>query len=1212
MKLIPAYKIRTLSAALFPLALIACGGGGGGGSSSNNAPSNAEIIANPSRYTEEQLKAAYDSAVETRFSGSEEHIAVDLGLGRDISTLMPWETDFGVYFPEPFYFGEVELSYDNETTPCYYGGSQTLSGSSSSTEGGFFEYEFENCITDLRINGENIPRVSINGSAAVRIDLSANSNVRSVTYYDELQISFENTRFSVTGYQSVNEVTDEFGNYAADPITSYLAIENLTTNVTTIQNIDWNIDNSRDHLIEASGEMIIANQAQINFEAEVGFQGARYIYESENRLTLENAPGYFSFGSSTQLISATLDDDLDGEVDRGAYIDRDSWLSGDLSLIEPVDINLLSLPPEVSRPYVANSRPFTTDEIRVNPGAINDPDTPAEQLNISYRWYLNGSLLENQTSNTLPAGTAVFGDTVQVSMVVSDSSSTIESSSSFITLRDSPSEIVVSGAPSSVTSEQQITFSAIINDPDIRPDEPAAAIMLQSPSGAEISTDGTVSWNAISSNQLVDQTSHDFIFGTTINDFSPVTVSITVNNPSAAPPIARSGIEVPRINYSMWIGDFDGDSNNEILSTDSSSRVMLIKEQSGDYIQSWMYPYQMPTYGDIKQVLPINIDQDSAQEILVVTDQGMSVINGLNNSAETLFETEDYIRFSAIGDIDNDDIEEIIYLSSTSQHSSNELTLNVIKVTQPEQALLSVDVGSQANEIVLANVDNDSAKEIILNNGQVYDGVSLVNEWFRGSNFGDSMVTAVDFHGDGISEIVGGDYWGSVQVFSAISRSELASIESRNNSGLGFGDLDNNGTQELFIGQQQSGRVAAYTLTETSELSELSFLDTLASGNKSITTGDVDNDGNIEVLWGSGLNSFDSGRLLVADVGTDDQMTQAFLTPVQLTGGFISAGWGQISPGATTQAIFYAAQTSEYRSQIAYMERNGSLTFSTDLERPEYYANSAAIADVGNDGFADIFLPITDSFNDGISVIQLSDLSTQWSIEGDFSDQLRDIRAFDLNNDSSEELIYVNNRTINAVDSSREILLGSVSFEQSIVDYTLFESQNEIRLAVCTGDRVHILTYQDGSFESNHSVAQECNGVASANIDTDTPVELLCITGRYNHTLNYGDIVVFDTDSDQLTESFQIDLEEEIFDVIAKTNSNGEQSLIVVLESRDPVFSFNDVYQIGEISNNGSLLWKSSRLIGEPRKNALRYGDTDQTEGQLLFSTSKAMYWFNP
>ena len=114
-----------------------------------------------------------------------------------------------------------------------------------------------------------------------------------------------------------------------------------------------------------------------------------------------------------------------------------------------VDLAKLSLPPNsVGSPSKTNySEVYTTTEIVVEPGYYYDPDTAIDELEISYRWYINGNLLDNNSSNILPAYTAVSGDTVSVAMVVFDGGSAIESYPINFAIEDSPIEIKIKDIP---------------------------------------------------------------------------------------------------------------------------------------------------------------------------------------------------------------------------------------------------------------------------------------------------------------------------------------------------------------------------------------------------------------------------------------------------------------------------------------------------------------------------------------------------------------------------------------------------------------------------------------------------------------------------------------------------------------------------------------------------------------------------------------------
>jgi hypothetical protein len=308
-------------------------------------------------------------------------------------------------------------------------------------------------------------------------------------------------------------------------------------------------------------------------------------------------------------------------------------------------------------------------------------------------------------------------------------------------------------------------------------------------------------------------------------------------------PLARNSIAIPLNNRSITVGDFTGDGLNEILSTDSRSTVFLLESKLGIDKTIWTYPFKIGK-GFIVQVLAVNADNDDALEIVVVSENSISIIYDLDDIAVELISTDDTIRFAQIADTNRDGILDIAYLL-TSNNPDNDERLVVRSLTTTSTEIISIPTNG-VKEIAFGDVDEDSNLELVTSNGLVYDAFTWQNQWRSDNEFGTSSIFLADVNNNGIDEIVGADVWGSLTIYSAVDQAPLAMLEGVNSCSLTAANVDTDNADEIILGDCQLGNVTAYDLVED-RLEQVWSTSTQNYGSISLISGDSDNDGELEI-----------------------------------------------------------------------------------------------------------------------------------------------------------------------------------------------------------------------------------------------------------------------------------------------------------------------------------------------------------------------------
>jgi len=1168
---------------------VACGGGGGEASAPTQGASSSDMLNNPSAYSVAQLNKAAIDLVDSRYTGSLTEAAMDIELAQNV--FVELFGDSVNTFPGLISDTLVELVETkgdfNQVYSCIDGGTVRYKGSIDSNYRGAVSLDYDACV------GEAGSRVD--GHAAFRMVTLSDQKVDLVFYYDSLRWQRSGQSTVVSGYSRQTEDVDSFVQvqdllFVSD---GYMPVR-LSSKYNESINGSWSI----------LGDLFIADKGRVSFVTNelIGstpqFVGGSLILETDKTTAIQFDPNYIRY---------VEDIDGDKQFDVGSYFSSiEELLTGDTSSKQLVALSQLSLPPEVFEPrwdWYSNEV-NTTTSITVEEGYYRDPDTPFDQLSISYHWYVNGTLL-SETSNTLAPYQAVYGDVLEVAMVVFDGGNSVEGPRLTIPLADSPIQAEVTNLPEKVVSGESVNFSVYMVDPDIT-DVQTPALMVSGPAGAAMDDLGQVTWQ-VPDNLLFPIQHYTFNFTLPGSDeISSVTVEA---RSSDSFPIVRTGVQVPYQNQSIWIGDFDLEEGNELLSVGSESTLYLLEYTAGDYQQKWVYPFSMPTEGNIKQALSADIDNDGKQEIIVVTDHGISLVNGLNEMASVVLTSEKYIRNVSFVKANGGWL--LGYLESSLDYAYDNVVMTVVDFSAPDIPLFNQEM-LNAKQFVFANVDEDTQLELVTNNGFVYDTISWENQWFNGSGFGQSLVFAGDLDGDGIDEIIGDtieDYTSSIGVYSAISKSSIYQYADQGFCDVITADVTNDDTDELILGECQWGSVKVVDWDGTG-FSVLSQLSSEGYGLTSLAVGDSDNDGQLELHWASGIGSTGADSLVSADI-VNSTIQKKMSSQVQLD-SYTTAGWSTISEGIEKAVFFVPSSNSDYDgSRILTLDKQGKSELSDELSSNWDNSHYAMVSDFNHDGFGDIFLPLADIYNGAIAAMQLFDSSIHWQLQGSYDTNIGVIEAADLNGDGFDDLIYDDGSAIRIVDIENQILLGSFTPDQSVQDITTYTQGNDNYIVVGTTSSLQLFKLGNGTPMLFNSQQQACSRVEMFNYDSDDTLELICLRSDIYSPTN-SSLIVYEISNGQLTETSRVDLPYGVLDIAIDPSSAVQQHIFAAVRvPRDYSNGITEKHYIQNLSAEGLVIWSSPYIVGMPSHRGInvRYSEAEGLE--MLLSTNRAVYWLN-
>lgn len=1220
------------------LALSACGGGGGGGNASTtNEPIQAAL--NPT--TEQAANEAYGKLSETTYKG--------------VSTAAPITENSIAYFMahllgDPFVpeqaleaqssdiqkltianqtalksvrhrIPQVQTfeATESETITCDQGGDIVVTSNNASPTNGLFSFTYHNCHLD---------GIVIQGSGHLLMDLD--SGEIKTQYYNGVSFTLPsdpNQGVKLSGYV----VTTPNMIPLAD--TYFVTLTKLSTQeqvrMEGFKQISYSADGnifelSGHYYIDQFGFVDVSTQDYVFKDIDGRYVGGQI------EIVGQTSSAQISVKTSEQ-VRVTLDLNGDGISDKGVIIEGViEWRTENFLQLPFVAAEQLNSPPVVSNGYIySDGNGDSSSTLHAYYYEIYDEDNDPVTIQ-EYRWYINQELLYTSTSsNALPAHTARAGDFVEAEIVVSDGHHQVVSAKVSYTIQFGVGHVNVSGAPEAVSVGDEVQFTAKIQEGDQNGDIIGAAYLISGPEGAQIDDEGNVIWTA-SASLISNSAQYTFVLSSSpnLNDYRTdiKRVNILVNDSTGTGPIASSGLFVPRRNHSMHVGNFDGETGNELLVTDNVARIALFEATSEGYRQKWLYPYSQINNESVVQVLGYDLDEDSALDIVVATRKHIVVINPLNNQYTPIYALDDQIiRSFALGKLAGDDSNKLALIVSNESDFGSDFDKRLLVIDlASKEVLLDTQLSASSNgiyektEIAIGNVDQDPALEIITSDGFVFDGLSLQNQWYLGDKFGDS-ISVGDTDGDGVEEIVGAMEWGSVRLYNALSKTSLTVSDDANTCSTLIAHIDEDNRSEIIIGDCQSGSIRAYDRSGNT-LSEQWQTYLQGSGSISLVTGDVDNDGVRELLWGADTNSTGPDQLIMMDLD-DARQIYSGEEPSELD-SFAGAGWG-IFDTAGERAVFYIDRTNNgyTGSRFAIVDSFGRYTLSEQVNDVYHSEGSAQVVDYDHNGVSEILVMERNYSGRSISLKMLPELSNIWT-SSTMNDDLSTAPAIDLdlNDDGNLDVAFVSGKTIDVIDIVNQVRLSSeVTTEGGIRDFKFVDADgdDDMDVVMASDTDLTLWTWNGVSFQLTATQSVPCKKIAIKERTGNTSALIACLKFDGYFWDEADELAEFQINEGSLVETGITPLDYTANDIASITLGDGDNEWLIVNQfpaTNDYSGSYVTSSQL-QIRATGTheLLWASPSLLGTYTNNGLKVRNAEDTpEGgsRILVGTSSAMYQF--
>jgi len=877
-------------------------------------------------------------------------------------------------------------------------------------------------------------------------------------------------------------------------------------------------------------------------------------------------------------------------------------------------------PPVITQFDISPDYIDTTTDITIT-AEYYDFDSPDNVLSESYHWYVNDTLLANESSSVLSSDNFSKSDSVKVVLTVSDGTNSTKKNE-IINVQNAAPVISLSGS-TEIAYSQNFSLQTLFDDPDndVQADQLQYEI-LYGPNGMTISNTGAIAWTP--KLPLFEQQSAINIGIRVTDDNLVVDVfkTVTVNDTSRLPPFSRTALSVSSNPYASYVGDLDNNGSNEILTIDADSNLFTLSFQTDHYVQSWVSSISPVTDTQvISGVQAVNTNSSNEQEIFLAASSSNLRLNSavikLDGKTRRVINTIDIssrrIPAFLLDDLNGDSTKELILLVEDVDYNMFHL-----EIRSPEDLSLiwqspSLNLGYYLH---IDNVDNDNYKEIISSNGYVYgfNGTDYVNEWASSSPFGEFVKTA-DLTGNGISEIIGYTSSG-LSINSAVSKSQLSIFDTFNVNAISVANLDADPEPEIITTNYYTYHIYSYD-NVSSTLNE-DYSAGLKYTASNIIVDDLDNDNENEIGISNGYGNRSFTVLGIAqDFPIEWQNSEEFF----YDGSFFGGGFYSLAAD-NKQLVYIANMESSYftdPSLISLDVNNETITLSNSISLAENEHNLTA-ADVDADGTDEFF--ITGSSSLSGSVLKTYNILTDffpWS-SPDYYGQMVSSASADINNDGHPDMIallktlsYYDSDLIHIYDVFNSTLLWSHSLEQNEtavnIDAVDLDNDGDVELITATRAKITVFKKSGAEFISDNSASLSTNGtgirdIEISDIENDGSIEITSLSCGYD-SFSYDEICEINIYDANLNHINRFGIAGSARDITYEPFESGRKNLLVnhsnFLNSRTSVFELVD-------ATTGDVIMRSPSLLGRASNDSVNYVDTDNDgTPEISYATNTAI-----
>jgi hypothetical protein len=431
-----------------------------------------------------------------------------------------------------------------------------------------------------------------------------------------------------------------------------------------------------------------------------------------------------------------------------------------------------------------------------------------------------------------------------------------------------------------------------------------------------------------------------------------------------APPVALewySAAYGTGIGYAgMVVGDVDGDGDLEMVASaspggfSSNTYWYLFGPDGSDYSMIWANP---PYDETLYRLTAAQLDGDAALEILIALAGRLLIYDGqtLEQQAEIP------ISPSSVYGLDVANVDGDAALEAAICDPSGTWVYDLD--SGAEQLDLS---GTACRDLAIGETDGTLGLEIVIadgsNPGLVIDAVSGAVEWSHQLGFGDLLALG-DLDGDTMDEIVAGFSWSGLQVWNGDTHGYAWGASIFNLATVLTGDVEDDGPIEVVYGDAQWGDV--HVLDGTNGVEKWSVSNP-EHGVTRIAIGDLDDSGVNEIFFGAGFTSTGEDHLYVVDTVAHSLVWQT----LDFGGPFLGLAAGDVDADGVNELVSTCFDSNSGYDDGLYFVHDAVTKALEYASGPPTGLNwnglwDVELADIDADPELEIFLP-TSYIYDGV------------------------------------------------------------------------------------------------------------------------------------------------------------------------------------------------------------------------------------------------------
>jgi hypothetical protein len=621
------------------------------------------------------------------------------------------------------------------------------------------------------------------------------------------------------------------------------------------------------------------------------------------------------------------------------------------TVVASVSTTIANSPPHNVTVTLEPTRARTTDDLLARYSAIDADLGYAPPA--TYEWRRDGVPIPGQTGPVLPHTAQAKDELITVVVHVSDGEATASASAS-ITIDDTPPVVRVPTDYDYVPYGQTLSFDATASDVD--GDSIGQFVLSYGPAGMTVdASTGRVSWPV---RGPAFDTDVGMNYGVTLDrPNAPIARgTVFLYAPNREEPLFAAGIEAP-VRSGLVAGDFDDDGAVELLVAGQSTLHELEWTGTG-FRRTWTHALRFNTTEPPTALAAANVDGVDGHEIFVGQGPYLMKLDGVDRRPLAMAGSGtpgDVIRDIEIADVDADGRLDVVMIE-TRYGSDGPTASAAVRIFGANAMGPFFDYPIyEGSAVAVGDVDGDAGLEIVTNSGHVFDVFDWFNHWRYPEPFGRDIAVG-DLDGDGVDEIVGSVGDGSVRAYDGRTRAATWTIANANTDAVVIADVVGDANAEVLIGDGDggSGLVKVYRQTSLGGVELIDGISAIGNDVPAIATGDVDNDGDRDIVWGSALPgpsiTVAGGTPLDVEWTTEDLAYRAPLGPY--VGGELAR-----RPAGAPTVLFATTRSAGSGARLIGMDpATGNLDVSSNLGAPGNGKLALKVADYDNDGTQEALL----------------------------------------------------------------------------------------------------------------------------------------------------------------------------------------------------------------------------------------------------------------